>query len=136
SLFPWGFAASRGTFAMVSVLQQLSNPGIFDWAWIVVRILRGQLRGTIQTIGRHANVLESERSAEPRSKVIHTLGSVADSKRVGRDAHCFRRRIPVEVHRVRKDDRMRLCMGQIERSTQRVAKLVMNGHADVSQNCS
>src|SRR5262245_66633952 len=115
----------RGPFSVERTLQQAPHAGVLHWARIVIWILGCQPRGAIQTIGRHTDVLQRKRASDARRQVIYTLGGVLDAKRFGRDPHCFRDGFTIECDRMRQYNGVCLSMRQIERSTQRVTKLVM-----------
>jgi hypothetical protein len=79
---------------------------------------------------RRVEAARAPRPADAPAKLVEALRRVRDAQSRGEFCHRGRRRKRVVGHRVRQHDRMCLGVRQIERTTERVAKLVMQGDAD------
>ncbi len=120
------FARAR---AAVRVLEQLTHARVIDGSRVVVGGFGGELRRPVETVGRHADVLQRDRRAEPDGEIVDALRHVAAAKGVGGPAHRLRRRVAIECHGVRQDDRVHFGVGQIECAAEAMTQLVVDAHA-------
>ena len=115
--------------ALIRVLEQLTDARVFDRPRVVVRMLGREPCRAIETVVRHADVLQGDRCAKAHGKIVNALRRVARAQGGRHDAHGVGCGLPVERRRVRQDRPCARRRAQVERAAERVAQLVVHAHA-------
>jgi hypothetical protein len=99
-----------------------------QWGGVVIRIGKSKLNDPLNPADRHSDVTQRRLRSYRQKQIVQTSRRIINIKRTGYPQHCVGGGCGIVGRRVRQNYRVRLRVWQIERASERVAKLVMQSH--------